>query len=78
MFGCSPPESETSAHPGRVQRIPPPCASTPKFLRPYLFGWLGVDQAAGMTSRGLLLAGTVMVGVFKLLGEVLAALLIER
>ena len=35
-------------------------------------------QAAGMTSRGLLLAGTCMVGVFKLLGEVLAALLIER
>lgn len=35
-------------------------------------------QAAGMTSRGMLLAGTCMVGVFKLLGEVLAALLIER
>eukprot|EP00903_Cladosiphon_okamuranus_P016207 g14955.t1 len=37
-----------------------------------------VLEAAGMTSRGLLLAGTCMVGVFKLLGEVLAALLIER
>lgn len=36
------------------------------------------SQAAGMSSRGLLLAGTCMVGVFKLLGEVLAALLIER
>lgn len=35
-------------------------------------------QAAGMTSRSLLLAGTCMVGVFKLLGEVLATLLIER
>lgn len=31
-----------------------------------------------MTSRGLLLAGTCMVGLFKLLGEILAALLIER
>lgn len=31
-----------------------------------------------MTSRGLLLAGTVFVGFFKLLGEVIAALLIER
>ncbi|CAB1102967.1 unnamed protein product [Ectocarpus sp. CCAP 1310/34] len=37
-----------------------------------------VLEAAGMTSRGLLLAGTCMVGVFKLLGEVLAAVLIER
>ncbi|CAN0082477.1 unnamed protein product, partial [Hapterophycus canaliculatus] len=36
-----------------------------------------VLQAAGMSSRGLLLAGTCMVGVFKLLGEVLAAVLIE-
>ncbi|CAM9206663.1 unnamed protein product [Ascophyllum nodosum] len=36
-----------------------------------------VLEATGMNSRGLLLAGTCMVGVFKLLGEVLAAVLIE-
>lgn len=31
-----------------------------------------------MTSRGLLLAGTCFVGLFKLIGEIVAALLIER
>lgn len=52
--------------------------NAPSFSR--LFGRVrtALRQATGLTSRGMLLLGTCVVGVFKLLGEIIAAILIER